>query len=152
MKIKKILGIILCMLLVIGVFSGCANNNAEMSSEQIISAVKNSKFENYSERTIGEYLDLYAASSNITLTWSVQTDNVEDLTQTDMTDKEGVVCVYQMDDDLSFFWFFSYDKNSKKVEVIEIDTVGDKSNVITKKSHINQIIGTIVHVADQYDR
>ena len=32
MKIKKILGIILCMLLVVGVFSGCTSNAVEKSS------------------------------------------------------------------------------------------------------------------------
>lgn len=128
---KKWISIILVIILLVGLV-GCGNvepTNEQMTDEQIISAVKNAKFENHPKRTIGEYLDLFVNDYLIGETSSKWTMPFEESKE---ADEEYVIFHFEHTHpiaDLSYgsVWiYFTYNKKDKTVNpaLIHWDGVG----------------------------
>jgi|GEM_PF-6945949 len=117
---KIVVGILVVMLLVSMV--GCGNT--AMTDEQLISAVKNSHFENHSQKTIGEYFDLYEELSGATVIFgSMDKEKIKEIPNATNAlknfneSKEYLVsCMaFNQADDEIILILFTCDKNNKNV-------------------------------------
>jgi len=115
---KKIVLFLLAVAMLVGLF-GCENDNIEMTDVQLVEAVKNAHFEKYSQKTIGEYCNLF--EKNVL---SRQCEEIQWFVD------DGVVMFHYWARETNirkeytvYYFTFSYDKQDRKITLISV-TVG----------------------------
>lgn len=126
---KNLISIVTIILAIISLI-GCSNQTSTsntstktMTNEEIISAVKNAYFEGYSQKTIGQYCKGYADAHVADEEWIIGTEEANNAIlelvpsldlKNEKTIKWSVTSVGIADSKTTSF-FFSYNKNTKKV-------------------------------------
>jgi|GEM_PF-6973741 len=139
---------VIIIILIFGIFGAFKKGSSTLTNEQIIQTVKNAYFDNYPNKTIGEYFDFLEKSLLISeagnLSWVVGSDEVKKSVVSTGTvpsfnpkNEELVCCLFYVedgDDVMIFSYYFTFNKQNKKVAFVYASILGEDAQILEYKT------------------